>query len=228
MAKNMLNKIISMFFILLIFSSVACNIFAVQVTDVKVNESDGKNFLEEIFNVGNKFGQIGTTSDDKNTPAVTLQKSVGELINKFVNIIFYIGNIVFLAATIMLGVKYLLQSSQGKADIKGSMANLLVGAVFFYSGKVIFELVNGAFTQLLGPTNTGNAFVDAFATFVPIAQMLAYGAIIFIGLKYMFSDSKGKAKIKQQIIPIMVGIMLVFSTTTILNFVIKQSADVLK
>ncbi len=225
-----MNKILSKFlmsflFVFTLIGIMTTNVYAIQVNDVELDKTEGKNFIDDIIGIANGFKNQST---ENNQAAEAMNKSLKDIINDIGGAVFYIGNFVFFICAIFLGVKYISQSSQGKADIKAGMSNLLVGAIFFYSGELVYRFANGSLVEVLSETTTESMMGKVFGTIVPIAQMLAFGALIFTGLKYMFASSKEKAKIKGQLIPLAVGIMLVFATTSIINFALSAANDILK
>lgn len=62
------------------------------------------------------------------------------------------------------------------------------------------------------------------STVVLILQICAVGGVVFMGVKYMYAASEDKAKIKQTLIWVVLGTILVFAAPTIINF-ISNSAD---
>ena len=223
MNKILSKCLMSFLFVLTLIVMTTTNVYAIQVDDIELDTEAGKSFIDSIIGIANGFkGQSNTD----NSAADALQNSLKEVISELAGAIFFVGNVVFFICAIFLGVKYLAQTSQGKADVKAGMANLLVGAIFFYAAELIFGFANESFTEIMAESSSEGMLARIFGTVVPIAQMLSFGAIIFIGLKYMFAGSREKSKIKQQLIPLAIGIMLVFSTTTIINFALTMASDI--
>lgn len=67
-----------------------------------------------------------------------------------------------------------------------------------------------------------------WGTVTLILQVLAVAAIVFAGVRYMFASADGKADIKKQTIGLVVGAILVFGASTIVNFIVKVTEDVTK
>lgn len=59
-----------------------------------------------------------------------------------------------------------------------------------------------------------------WSTFAIIAQMLSITAIIFTGLRYMFTNADERADIKMQTILLVIGASLVFAAVPFANFII--------
>ena len=97
---------------------------------------------------------------------------------------------------------------------------------------------NGLFidTNKLSTMDTGSGNLSSVNTAVYkvwntvslILQILAVAAIVFAGVRYMFASADGKADIKKQTIGLVVGAVLVFGASYIINFIVSVTSDVLK
>lgn len=65
-----------------------------------------------------------------------------------------------------------------------------------------------------------------WGTVTLILQILAVAAIVFAGVRYMFASADGKADIKKQTIGLIVGAVLVFGASMIVNFIVSVTSDV--
>ena len=63
-------------------------------------------------------------------------------------------------------------------------------------------------------------------TVVLILQILAVAAVVFAGVRYMFASADGKADIKKQSIGLIVGAILVFGATFVINFIVDITEEV--
>ena len=68
---------------------------------------------------------------------------------------------------------------------------------------------------------------NTWATVVVIVQILAVGCVVFAGLRYMFASADQRADIKQGLIYLGVGAVLVFAATTVISVVAKAAKDVM-
>lgn len=167
--------------------------------------------------------------------SIYLDSSVVTDIGKIVEII---GTAVIAIATVVLGVKYVLGSVADKADVKESMITLLFACLFFFGWSSLRGIFiknigydsNGAVTGISGATqlfifanNNGgtleNAFASIFSVVIIIAKIIAVLVTIYMGVKYIFSGSEGKAKLKEKGIMYIIGILLIFTTLNILSFI---------
>ena len=65
-----------------------------------------------------------------------------------------------------------------------------------------------------------------WGTVTLILQVLAVAAIVFAGVRYMFASADGKADIKKQTIGLVVGAILVFGASMIVNFIVNVTKDI--
>lgn len=71
-----------------------------------------------------------------------------------------------------------------------------------------------------------NAVKRIWGTVTLILQILAVAAIVFAGVRYMFASADAKADIKKQTIGLVVGAILVFGASMIVNFIINVTSEV--
>lgn len=158
------------------------------------------------------FGKVGT--NDNSTQAI-------EIINEFVDMVNIIGTTVIVLATIFLGVKYIIGSVESKADVKESMITLLVACIFFFGWNAISNILipNGrlVFTSTTDESYT-NLVGRVFNTGIFVLNIAAIAAIIYVGVRYIFSGASGKADLKGKSPYFIIGIILSFCSVSFLTF----------
>lgn len=75
-------------------------------------------------------------------------------------------------------------------------------------------------------TTANNAVKKIWGTVMLILQILAVAAIVLAGVRYMFSSAEAKADIKKQTVALVVGAILVFGATTVVNFIVNVTNDI--
>ena len=65
-----------------------------------------------------------------------------------------------------------------------------------------------------------------WGTVTTIVQMLAFGAILFAGLRYMFASADKKADIKSGLVLLVIGAILVFASSTVVKFVVDAANQI--
>lgn len=96
---------------------------------------------------------------------------------------------------------------------------VLTGSVF---AKTATEIMNT--TDSIGTVDT--AVSRVWGTVLTILQICAVGAIVFAGVKYMFASAENKAEIKNGMIGLVVGAILVFAASTVVQFILKATKEV--
>lgn len=158
-------------------------------------------------------------------------------LQELVNLINIAGTSIIAIVTVILGIKYMLGSATGKAEVKDQMITLLVACIFFFgwsnlSGLLIngavFNTTTGTYdnvgagTQLFvfdGTADIGTMFAKIFAVVMFFARIIAVVVTMIIGLRYIFGGADTKSQIKQRGPMYIIGILLIFCTIGILSFV---------
>jgi len=70
-----------------------------------------------------------------------------------------------------------------------------------------------------------NAARNIWATIAIVVQVLAVAAVVFAGLRYMFASADAKADIKRSMGILAVGAILVFASTTIIQFIVRATKE---
>lgn len=79
---------------------------------------------------------------------------------------------------------------------------------------------------------TGSATItggvqNVWATVITIVQILAVAAIVFAGLRYMFASADQKADIKKSMGILVIGAILVFGATLVINLISGAANEIL-
>jgi len=103
------------------------------------------------------------------------------------------------------------------------VACMVVTSVFAVSANNLQNVLQGG--------NTANTITDTargiWKTVVTIVQILAVAAVVFAGLRYMFASADQKADIKKSMGVLVVGAVLVFGATLLLDFIAKVTDEVI-
>ena len=212
-------KNIFIIILLLAFFSLLTFSYAVNTT----NPDEVKNMDDALSNAGQWFSP--SSSQDS-----TIGDSIASLLRKqFVPLLGKIGNTVFAAVTVFLGLKYLYSDSNANAAIKDSLPNFVVGVVFFYLAYTIVTVfaadpTNTSAVGIIGTIMTGNSYdtisnniLGSIAVIVNFASLLG---IVIIGIKYMLASADGKADIKKSMTGVIVGLAFAFCAGSILSLIV--------
>lgn len=151
----------------------------------------------------------------------TVNAIVGWL-DPIVTLIKTIGNMIFVAITVILGVKYIWGGVDSKASVKDSLMSLVVAALVFYGWDTISNLFMNGNNQLIFVSGSlENTASSIYSTILYVMNFLAVGGIIYIGVRYMMAGAEGKAQLKAKGVPVVLGIIMVYATITFLNLIVS-------
>ena len=169
-----------------------------------------KKGLDEYQTDGNTLENLA----DKN-------QTIGSIIDNFERMVNIVGTTVIVLVTIFLGIKYMFGSFEAKADVKESFVTLLVACVFFFGWDAIWKLLFSGGYMKLNPQGTGyeNVVANIFTTLSYVANFLAIGAVIYIGIRYIFAGAQGKAELKGKQVQFFLGVILAFCSVGFLSYV---------
>lgn len=160
------------------------------------------------------------------------EKSI-EIVNQFMDIVNYVGTTLIIIATMFLGVKYMFGSVEGKSEVKESLMTLLVACVFFFGWQYIRDiiLIGTGGTQLFLVSNDDASYKNLFGSLLGVVIMIvkvaAIVGVIYVGVRYIFSGATGKAELKGKSVYFIIGIILTFSSVTVLTVFANVLADLL-
>ena len=160
------------------------------------------------------------------------EKSI-EIVNQFMDIVNYVGTTLIIIATMFLGVKYMFGSVEGKSEVKESLMTLLVACVFFFGWQYIRDiiLIGTGGTQLFLVSNDDASYKNLFGRLLGVVIMIVKVAasvgVIYVGVRYIFSGATGKAELKGKSVYFIIGIILTFSSVTVLTVFANVLADLL-
>lgn len=110
---------------------------------------------------------------------------------------------------------------------------LMLVAVMFVSfapsimaaGNAIVEKVNGLATGA-GVGSIDKSVNKVWSTVLTILQIAAVAAIVIAGVRYMFASADQKADIKKGMIGLVVGAVLVFAASTVVQFIVTATDQI--
>lgn len=75
-------------------------------------------------------------------------------------------------------------------------------------------------------TKIENVTTRIFSTILSILQIAAVSGIVVCGVRYMLTSSEQKADIKKSMIYLVIGCVIVFATSTVVQFVIASFGQI--
>lgn len=119
-----------------------------------------------------------------------------------------------------------------KVLIRLCVVLFVVGMIFMNEfGIVRAKLGDGFNDGLVTPHHESEIEpkIEEYAVAIArIIRILAVAALAIVGMKYMFADSHGKSKIKDNLIWVLGGVLLVTSASVIIQIVANAGKEALK
>lgn len=207
---------IALMFIVNIGSSVGMNI---------LNEQRKSENIEVAAFTDDWWGAAGSwfTPKEGENGIFDVPEGAQDIITLFSNMINIVGTAVIVLVTIVLGIKYMFGSVDGKAEVKESLVTLVVVCFFFFGWQGIWNLLTANQTDFIFASRTDTSWTQVVAriytTAVYILQFLAILAIIYVGIKYIFAGASGKADLKSKSGMFLIGAILTFATIGFLTYI---------
>ena len=209
---------------MVIIISVFVMLFCILTTFSPIYAADG-GILDTIFHKGGEFFtkyHDNTTATDRANDFIDAFTEKGGIID----IIKFIGYLVFFIAGAVLGIKYMMSGVEGKTLAKNGLVSYSIGAILFYLADQVFTFFYNIFVRNISSATdynrvTGNIWTT-FSTIVNIVMVLI---VVIYGLKYMWSSADDKANLKKGALPMIVGAILIMCTLQILTFIVHITED---
>ncbi|MEG1990107.1 MAG: hypothetical protein RR144_03825 [Clostridia bacterium] len=184
------------------------------------------SLLDTIFGKGNTWFNNSKNNDEGSD-------KLGEDIKTYINgnivpLIGAIGNLAFFIIAAFLGVKYIWSGVSGKSEVKETLPTFVIGAMFFYTADTIYKFSTNQFVTITNATGFEAISGSIWLTVTVIIQILSIAGIIAIGLKYMFSAADTKADIKKDLLPMVIGLVIIYALSEVLPFIEKISDEMFK
>lgn len=153
-----------------------------------------------------------------------------EPLTDIITYINLLGTVIIVLATMVLGIKFMISSAEGKSEVKQNLSTLLVACVFFFGWDSIKNLImpNSKFFLTEGTNDFKSIIAKVYSLAVFVLEIVAVIAIIYIGVKYIFSGATGKSNLKGKSAEFIIGIILTFCTISFLSYLSKVINDTLK
>ena len=199
-------------------------LIAIMLFSVKTVKAD---LISDIIEQGNNFEKGGDNDTGLGSDIA------GFITGDVKRLISLIGNLVFAVTTVILGAKYIWSGFEGKSNVKETLPGFVTAVIFFYLATEITALFSVKTQGSIGNTlssirNYRSLSGMILATVNLIVKYLSFAGIVFIGVKYMFASAENRAKIKDKLVPMVLGIVLVFSASSFVDFIISVGEQTIK
>lgn len=133
------------------------------------------------------------------------------------DIVLQIASIFSIIAIIIIGIKYMIGSTDEKASYKKSMLPYFVGCIFIFAATNIVSYIENTSTSSGASIDSiGGSIISLVTTIGSIASVATLAGI---GIKYMVGSIEEKATYKSTLLPYAIGSVLVFAGSTIAGYI---------
>lgn len=106
------------------------------------------SFIPNIY--ATNSDKLGTGFDKSLLTTATVDKKIENVTIRMTSTILTILQMAAVAGIVVCGVRYMLTSSEQKADIKKSMIYLVIGCVIVFATSTVVQFVIASFGQIVG------------------------------------------------------------------------------
>lgn len=106
------------------------------------------------------------------------------------------------------------------------LAVMLISSNFIFAAKAGFGSFTGDMTVNADTSgNTVKSIGAVWGIILTVLQVAAIAAVVFAGVRYMFASADSKADIKKQMIWLVIGAVLVFGASTVIQLITNFAGD---
>lgn len=184
--------------------------------DIVQKYNNASNATGDFWEQANNWFSGG---DLKQSISDVTSGSAGKIIDEFSEMVNLIGTTVIVLVTIFLGIKFMYGSVESKASAKEGLLNLLVACIFFFGWSAIWNLLFNGNSLVLVENTLEGTIAKIFNTLTVVANFLAIGVVIYLGIKYIFAGAKGKSELKLKSSTFLIGVIMSFCAIGLLNYI---------
>lgn len=199
--------------VLVLYVLMCCTLF---FSNCYADSSSTNTGKKDFFNAAKEWYDEGT-----------VEKVNLEPLTDIITYINLLGTVIIVLATMVLGIKFMVSSAEGKSEVKQNLSTLLVACVFFFGWDSISNLImpNSKFFLTEGADDFASIVAKVYSLAVFVLDIVAVIVIIYIGVKYIFSGAAGKSNLKGKSAEFIIGIILTFCTLSFLSYTSKVVND---
>lgn len=161
-----------------------------------------------------------TINPDKYIPNIQTSTKLDNIGNTIVDTIQTIGSVVSVIILMIIGIMYMIGSTEDKANYKETMFPYVLGAFFVFAisrvigiVRVIGGNIGNSATSI---TDIGNIIVTVVGT---IGSIISVVVLVIIGIKYMVGSIEEKATYKKSLMPYVIGAGILFAASNIASVI---------
>lgn len=172
------------------------------------------------------FCVLSVYATDGNTE---VPSEIHDTLQTVTNILATIAGFVCVFKLAQIGIMYMLTGANEKSNAKTAILPWIIGAVicggYLTIGNAVIDMIrehSGSVLDPGDPTQTVSTLGDsALGIIAIIAGAIAVGMLIYIGIRYMLSGAAGMAKVKNTILPWLIGAVIIAGASGITQVVMN-------
>ncbi len=210
------KKIYKILVSLIIMIAIIC--LSVNVQASALVQSGSNRITNASDKVDELTSELGGSSGDA-SPAVFDGSTSEELdlsdtfFETITDAISSIGIFIAVGALMIIGIRYMVGSVEEKAEYKKTMMPYIVGCFILFAASAIIPAIEELFSDLGSDAETvGNNILGIIQT---IGTLIAVGAIMFLGIKYMMGGAEERAEYKKTMLPYIIGFIILLAAVNL-------------
>ena len=179
------------------------------------------NTLNDILGQAKNFNGSSSTGIGSTIPSF-LQSDI-------IPIVGVIGNLVFAGVTVILGMKFIWSSAEGKASVLESLPGYVLAVILFYLASTLVTWMQGTGLGDIASASSWDTVKNSVWHIIYlIAHYGSFAGILYLGLRYMIASAEDRATLKTNFGAFLIGIIFVFCTTNVVNYIVSIGGEVFK
>lgn len=138
-----------------------------------------------------------------------------DFVDKMVDLLTTIGIFIAVGAMMVIGIKYINGSVEEKATYKKTMMPYLIGCILIFSASALAPQIIELFKDASDAEKAGNLVLGIIQN---VGTVVAVGALMIIGIKYILGSTEQRASYKKSLLPYVIGSILLFGAVNLTAF----------
>ena len=192
------------------------------------------SFLNDVIGQGTGF-----VSGHKTEAIGNAVKTI--IIDQIKPAVFSIGTLIFAAVTVILGVKFIWSSAEGKSEVQEALPGFVLAIIFFYLAEPLVNFLLGSTVSFTGVSSISGmvsssgggatSWTKIAGTTIRlinyVVKYLALAGLVYLGINYMIASAEGKANMKVNMAGAVIGVIFTFLATNVVQFIIDAGDQIL-
>lgn len=231
---KMTRTYLNIFLVLLLIFTL--NSGVINATEGQTEGGSPQTFTQETENTAGTFepGDLseaevvqgsGNTGNSGNATVHAPTEVIG-ILNQITNILAVIAGFVCLFKIIQIGIMFLLTGANERSNAKTALLPWIIGTAvcggYIVLGNAVISIMQSASGGGIfgggSPEDAAKTIGEqALSVIGVVAGAVAVGMIVYIGIKYMFSGAGGMAKVKTNLLPWLIGLILIAASSAVVD-----------